>query len=502
MADARLQVLITARDQTAQAMSSSLRRLEAMKGQLRTTGLILGGFAAVGTAAFGSIIASAFAQEQSVSQLDQALKNIGLSYEELKGPIEGTIAALQAKTNFADEPQRAALRRLIEATGDFQLSLEALPVVLDVAAASDKDLEQTALAVGRALQGDVEALSRYGLNLAEGRKETDKLIPPTEVLGALMVRFGGQAEAAANPVIQLRNSLGDTGEIMGTSLIPAVTAVTGILAAFSKALQGMDPRVLRVILIIGAVAVAFAAVAGPVLLLLALLPALAAGFALFAAAGGTIIVVVSAIVTAIVAAVIIWRAWRPLVDAVRFAFDVARDSLKKFWAILTDTFTIERLLSLLSLLNDKLFAVRAALGNMFAGVAGGLKGALNAVIGGLNHAFRVAGHLIELVKEALDALPGSNPAGDLLLSIASRLQRGIPELQAGGIVTKPTLAFLGERGPEAVIPLGHMAGVGGSVVINIHNPTIFGEMDLERVIVRAVRNHALGGGFHGVLAKA
>jgi hypothetical protein len=29
-------------------------------------------------------------------------------------------------------------------------------------------------------------------------------------------------------------------------------------------------------------------------------------------------------------------------------------------------------------------------------------------------------------------------------------------MQAGGIVTKPTLALLGERGPEAVIPLERM----------------------------------------------
>jgi len=36
---------------------------------------------------------------------------------------------------------------------------------------------------------------------------------------------------------------------------------------------------------------------------------------------------------------------------------------------------------------------------------------------------------------------------------AAMARAGVPGLQSGGIVTAPTLAFLGEAGPEAVIPL-------------------------------------------------
>lgn len=38
----------------------------------------------------------------------------------------------------------------------------------------------------------------------------------------------------------------------------------------------------------------------------------------------------------------------------------------------------------------------------------------------------------------------------------------IPMLAAGGIVTRPTLAIIGEAGPEAVVPLSRMSGLGGS----------------------------------------
>jgi hypothetical protein len=44
----------------------------------------------------------------------------------------------------------------------------------------------------------------------------------------------------------------------------------------------------------------------------------------------------------------------------------------------------------------------------------------------------------------------------------------IPALEDGGIVTGPTLALIGEAGPEAVIPLDRAGGMGGNnVTINV-----------------------------------
>ena len=43
----------------------------------------------------------------------------------------------------------------------------------------------------------------------------------------------------------------------------------------------------------------------------------------------------------------------------------------------------------------------------------------------------------------------------------------IPRLAEGGIVTGPTLALIGEAGPEAVVPLDRMRGMGGNVTINV-----------------------------------
>jgi hypothetical protein len=45
----------------------------------------------------------------------------------------------------------------------------------------------------------------------------------------------------------------------------------------------------------------------------------------------------------------------------------------------------------------------------------------------------------------------------------------IPKLASGGIVTRPTLALIGEAGPEAVVPLGP-AGLGyaPSFTVNVY----------------------------------
>jgi len=44
----------------------------------------------------------------------------------------------------------------------------------------------------------------------------------------------------------------------------------------------------------------------------------------------------------------------------------------------------------------------------------------------------------------------------------------IPELANGGLVMQPTLALVGEAGPEAVVPLDRMGQMGGNVTINVN----------------------------------
>jgi len=76
----------------------------------------------------------------------------------------------------------------------------------------------------------------------------------------------------------------------------------------------------------------------------------------------------------------------------------------------------------------------------------------------------------------------------------------IPKMAAGGIVRSPTLAMLGEAGPEAVIPLGR-GGMGGGITINILGPT-YGFDDFEQRVSEAISDGVRRGGFSGILAPA
>ena len=63
---------------------------------------------------------------------------------------------------------------------------------------------------------------------------------------------------------------------------------------------------------------------------------------------------------------------------------------------------------------------------------------------------------------------------------ASSGASGIRAMATGGIVTGPTLALIGEAGPEAVIPLDRMKGMGGAVTINVNGGD-------PQVVVEALR---------------
>jgi len=74
-------------------------------------------------------------------------------------------------------------------------------------------------------------------------------------------------------------------------------------------------------------------------------------------------------------------------------------------------------------------------------------------------------------------------AGSKITGISSPEIPQIPMLADGGIVNKPTLAMIGEAGPEAVVPLsrGRNYGVGGQNLTIIVNGDVTGEDLIERI---------------------
>jgi hypothetical protein len=75
------------------------------------------------------------------------------------------------------------------------------------------------------------------------------------------------------------------------------------------------------------------------------------------------------------------------------------------------------------------------------------------------------------------SIQGYIDAGKNATSRADRKQRfnefaqknGIPQMARGGIVSQPTFALIGEKAPEAVIPLDRLAGGGDTYIVNINS---------------------------------
>jgi hypothetical protein len=93
--------------------------------------------------------------------------------------------------------------------------------------------------------------------------------------------------------------------------------------------------------------------------------------------------------------------------------------------------------------------------------------------------------LLDLIGKVIGAL-GKIPGVSSIAGAVGGLVGKIPGLAEGGIVTGPTLAMVGEAGPEAVIPLSRM-GQMGNVTINI-NANVADER-LGDVIVNALRQY-------------
>jgi hypothetical protein len=92
------------------------------------------------------------------------------------------------------------------------------------------------------------------------------------------------------------------------------------------------------------------------------------------------------------------------------------------------------------------------------GIIGGIRGTMG-VIGNLEEQLIAA--LKSLINSAIQAVNDAIP-NELSMSILGKKigidlpDNPIPMLAAGGILTRPTLALLAERGPEAVIPLSRI----------------------------------------------
>ena len=180
--------------------------------------------------------------------------------------------------------------------------------------------------------------------------------------------------------------------------------------------------------------------------------------------------------------------WDSVWSAVRTKFTTIAGFVQKIW---TDYFGWLRPDGALFKALD---AFQQKWGDVWEAVKGMVRGPVNFIVGGINK-------LIDVFNAMEIGWPAQKVRGVTVIpgfEFSPFNIPHIPKMARGGIVTSPTLAMLGEAGPEAVVPLGRGGNMGG-ITINIMGPT-YGMDDFEDRVAEAIRDGARRGGFEGILA--
>jgi len=324
MADAAtIAVLIQAKDNASREFknveNNMGKMVQGIQKHRRAIGMAMTAMGAAITGIAVMSVKSAFDQEKGIRQLDTALQKVGTSYEQQKAQIEAVVAAQQNKTNFGDEEQRDALRELILVSGNYDDAMKALVPTMELAAGKEMDLGAAATLVARAISGEESALNRYGVSVEKGADST-------EVLSAIMAKFQGQAEAAADPVTQLKNRAGDLFQVFGSALLPVIETLVPLIEKMVRRMiewTEAHPNLTKVLGVVVAALGAIMLVLGPLLLILPTLVAgiglVSAAFAALSISMGPVTLAIIGIAALITAAIIVWKKWDDMSTKVKIA---------------------------------------------------------------------------------------------------------------------------------------------------------------------------------------
>ena len=253
---------------------------------------------------------------------------------------------------------------------------------------------------------------------------------------------------------------------------------------------------------------------------------------------GPIALIVLGIAAAITVGIVIWQDWDKIIHILRKSLEALKATFKRVFnfikEIVSTVFTaitdiynsklgwllpagplVKAILFLKNKWNDIWTGMKVTFNNVttalittfrsvkgtilgiWDGLVSGIKGGINTVIGAINQFIRGINAI--QIRVPTISLPFGRSIGGFSIGMPQIPE--VPSLAKGGIVDRPTLAMLGESGPEAVVPLGRGGGAGMTVNLVI-NGDINGMDDFEQKVTSVIRDAILGGGFSGVLARA
>ena len=411
--------------------------------------------AAVGALGAALFDATKGAVEDAAAQdlLADALKrNTSATDAQIKAN-EDWISTQGKLLGVTDSDLRPAIAKLATQTGDLQKAQEGASLAMDIAAATGKPLSAVTDALAKAYGGNTKALAKLDPKLK------DLITDGLDAEGAMSVladTFGGAATTKAGTAEgqfeRLKVSLDETKESIGAALLPVIEKVLPFLTKMGDWASKNTKTFLVIAGIIGGLAAVVVAVNAAMAVQAAITSVVAGAKAAYALVTGTqtaalvaetaatsaattaqmglntamamnpiglIVLAIVALVAALVIAYKKFEGFRNVVDAVfRFIGSAVSGSI------------------------DLIKGYFSTVLGFYKSIFNGIASLWNNTIGKLS--FKVPGWVPGLGGKGFDV-------------------PNIPMLAAGGIVTAPTLAMIGEAGPEAVVPLSRVGefGMGG-----------------------------------------
>ena len=407
----------------------------------------LAGLGAVAFDAVKGAMEDAAAQEQ----LARNIRGVTNASDSAIKKNEDFISSLSMATATADDELRPALAKLVTGTENLEEAQVGLKLAQDIAAGTGKDLATVSDALAKAYAGNDK-----GLKALDPRMKT-LLKDGLDVEGAMSVladTFGGDAAAAADTAAgrfkTLQIGLSETKESIGAALLPAITAILPYIERLGKWAQENTTT----FLIVGGAIAGIATAVIAVNLAMKIWTATTAAFTVVQAAFNAVmalnpIFLMVALFVAVGAALVVlqmkFNIFGKVFEGVGKIASTVFDGIKTGFGVVVDAVT---------------GYVKTLVG-IYKGLFNGIASIWNETVGKLS--FKIPGWVPGLGGKGFDVPE-------------------IPMLAEGGIVNGPTLAMIGEAGPEAVIPLNRGGALGNNITINVNGGD-------PNAVVAALRNY-------------
>lgn len=219
-------------DNLNKSLKTATTDVETFGDKVGKVGKVVGAAFAAAAAAAGAYavkigidgVKAALEDEKAQRILALTLENTTNATKAQIAAVEDYITEVALATGVTDDQLRPALSRLVRSTKDTEEAQKLLSLALDISSATGKPLEAIANSLGKAYDGNTNALGKLGLGIDQSILKTKDF---NKVYDSLRTSFAGFSEQEANTfqgrLERLNVAFDEAKETIGFALLPILS---------------------------------------------------------------------------------------------------------------------------------------------------------------------------------------------------------------------------------------------------------------------------------------